>query len=38
MELIDINLTILDDLRDYIGIEHLSEENRTLVKGRVLNS
>lgn len=36
-DLIDMNLTILDDLRDYIGIEHLSEENRTLVKGRVSN-
>jgi hypothetical protein len=37
-ELIDLNLTILDDLRDYIGIEHLSEENRKLVRGKVLNS
>ena len=36
-ELIDANLTILDDLRDYIGIEHLSEENRKLVKGIIIN-
>lgn len=34
-DLIDRNVNLLDDLREYIGIEHLSEENKNLVKGKV---
>lgn len=36
-DFIDTNFSLLDDLRAYIGIENLSEENRKLVKGRLLN-
>lgn len=32
------NVSLLDDIREYIGIERLSEENRKLVGGKYKNS
>jgi hypothetical protein len=33
-ELVRKNIDLLDDIREYIGIEQLSEENRKLVRGK----